>query len=209
MTLAGLSDDRRRLADGVPGFLPVAEAEALYAAALSAPPGPLLEIGTYCGKSAVWLGSAAQLRGSVLFTVDHHRGSEEHQPGWDYHDPSLVDPRVGLIDTLPTLRHTLALARLEDAVVPIVGRSSTVAAHWSTPLALVFIDGGHTEAAATADYEGWAPHVARGGTLAIHDVFEDPRDGGQAPYRIWRRAIDSSAFDEESVTGSLRVLRRR
>lgn len=200
---------RRRVADAAPGFLPSAEAEALHAAALRAPAGPLLEIGSYCGKSTVWLGTAAEQRSGVLVTVDHHRGSEEHQPGWEYHDPSLVDPRTGRIDTLPWLRRTIADADLEQTVVVVVGSSPVVAATLRSPLAFVFIDGGHTDAAAQADYEGWAPQVVPGGLLAIHDVFADPSEGGQAPYRIWRRALDSGDFVEDAVSGSLRVVRRR
>jgi MMP 1-O-methyltransferase len=194
------------------GFMPDDEARALYAAALDgAARGPLVEIGTYLGKSAILLAAAARAHGRKLVTVDHHRGSEEHQPGWEYHDPGLVDPQVGLIDTLPGARRALALAGVERDVVLIVGRSPEVAALWNTPLGFVFIDGGHTDEAARADYEGWAGFVAPGGLLAIHDVFPDPADGGQAPYRIYRRALESGGFAEDpalSGTGSLRVLRR-
>ena len=73
---------------------------------------------------------------------------------------------------------------------------------------MLFIDGGHTDVAAQADYEGWAPWVADGGALAIHDVFPDPADGGQAPYRIYLRALRSGGFTEARVEGSLRVLER-
>ena len=204
-----LTTAERAAADAAPGFLPDDEAVALHQAALRAPPGPLLEIGTYAGKSAVWLGAAARLRGGVLVTVDHHRGSEEHQPGWPYHDPDLVDPVAGRTDTLPALRRTLAAAGLEEVVVAVVGRSAVVAALWSTPLSLVFIDGGHTDAAATADYEGWAPHLVPGGVLAVHDVFPDPSEGGQAPWRVWRRALDSGAFTDRGGCRSLRLLERR
>ena len=189
--------------------MPADEGLALYEAALlAARLGPLVEIGTYCGKSTLYLAAAAREHGRVVVTVDHHRGSEEHQPGWEYHDPGLVDPMAGRIDTLPVLRRTLHAAGVEASVVAVVGASATVAALWSTPVALVFIDGGHTEAAARADYEGWARHVMPGGLLVIHDVFPDPADGGQAPYHIYRSAIHSGLFVEESVTGSLRVLRR-
>jgi predicted O-methyltransferase YrrM len=140
--------------------------------------------------------------------VDHHRGSEEHQPGWEYHDQGLVDPAVGRLDTLPRLRATLAAAGIEDDVVVVVGRSAEVARLWRTPLGMVFIDGGHTDAAAVADYEGWAPWVAPGGVLAIHDVFPDPADGGQAPNRIYQRAQKSGAFTEIPGQGSLRLLER-
>jgi predicted O-methyltransferase YrrM len=197
---------------GAEGFMPEDEARALYAAALDgARTGPLVEIGTYLGRSAVLLAAAAAAHGRKLVTVDHHRGSEEHQPGWEYHDPELVDPETGLIDTLPGARRTLARAGAEAAVVLIVGRSPEVAALWGTPLGFVFIDGGHTDEAAQADYAGWAPHVAPGGLLAIHDVFPDPADGGRAPYRIYLRALESGCFAEDAAlsgTGSLRVLRR-
>lgn len=192
------------------GFMPVREGLALYEAAVAAAALglPLLEVGTYCGRSTILLADAARDAGVAAITVDHHRGSEEQQPGWEYHDPTVVDPEVGLMDTLPTFRRTLHAAGLEDHVIAIVGRSPRVAAAWAGPLGLVFIDGGHTDEHATGDYEGWAPHVAVGGTLVIHDVFPDPADGGQAPYRIHQRALASGAFEETSVTDSLRVLRR-
>ncbi|MEU2714818.1 class I SAM-dependent methyltransferase [Streptomyces sp. NPDC007205] len=198
--------------EGAKGFMPVAEGLALYAAAVEA--GglglPLLEVGTYCGRSTVLLADAARAAGVTALTVDHHRGSEEQQPGWDYHDPETVDPEVGLMDTLPVFRRTLFKAGLEDHVVAVVGRSPQIAAIWNSPLGFVFIDGGHTDEHATADYEGWAPHVAEGGLLVIHDVFPHPEDEftGQAPYRVYLRALESGAFTEVSVTGSLRVLRR-
>ncbi|WP_329194858.1 MULTISPECIES: class I SAM-dependent methyltransferase [unclassified Streptomyces] len=192
------------------GFMPVGEGLALYAAAAEAAALglPLLEVGTYCGRSTLLLADAAREAGVAVLTVDHHRGSEEQQPGWEYHDPTVVDPEIGLMDTLPTFRRTLHQAGLEEYVIAIVGRSPQVAAAWGGPLGFVFIDGGHTDEHANGDYEGWAPHLAVGGTLVIHDVFPDPADGGQAPYRIYLRALASGAFEEVSVTDSLRVLRR-
>jgi MMP 1-O-methyltransferase len=196
-------------AEAAPGFMPAAEGLALFdAAAGYAARGPVLEIGSYCGKSTIYLAAAASAVGQVVVTVDHHRGSEEHQPGWEYHDPDLVDPVTGRLDTLPTLRATLAAAGLEEHVVVVVGRSVEVARLWGTQLGLVFIDGGHTEQAAVSDYEGWAPWVALGGALAIHDVFPNPADGGRPPYQIYRRALASGAFTEVRATGSLRLLER-
>ncbi|TQF05668.1 class I SAM-dependent methyltransferase [Kitasatospora acidiphila] len=192
------------------GFMPVDEGLALYAAAVEAAERtglPVLEIGTYCGRSAILLADAARRTGTVALTVDHHRGSEEQQPGWEYHDDTLVDPEVGLMDTLPRFRRTLHRAGLEQHVIALVGRSPQVAAVWGGRLALVFIDGGHTDEHATGDYEGWVPHLAEDGLLVVHDVFPDPADGGQAPYRVYLRAL-AEGFEEVSVTGSLRVLRR-
>jgi len=190
------------------GFMPDDEGLALHAAGLDAAAvGPLLEIGTYCGKSAVYLGAAARERSSVLFTVDHHRGSDENQAGWEHHDDRLVDARSGRMDTLPCFRRTVEDAGLEDVVIAVIGHSTTVAEHWGMPLGLVFIDGGHAFDVALADYEAWSPHVARGGLLVFHDVFDHPEDGGQAPYEVWKRAI-SDGFDPASITGSLRTARR-
>lgn len=204
-----MPEQLRLAAESAKGFMPPDEGQALYQTALArAGHGPILEVGTYCGKSAIYLGAAARERGGVVVTVDHHRGSEEHQLGWEYHDPSLADPRTGRVDTLAEFRRVIAAAGLEDQVVAVVARSATAARLWRTPLAMLFIDGGHTDEAAQTDYEGWAPWVMRGGVLAIHDVFPDPRDGGQAPYRIYRRAVDSGAFAETRVAASLRVLTR-
>jgi predicted O-methyltransferase YrrM len=212
-TTPAMPADLRRAARMAKGFMPEDEGRALYEAALDygarlASAGPMLEVGTYCGKSAVYLGAAARAAGTVLVTVDHHHGSEENQAGWEYHDPSLVDPSTGRMDTLPVFRKTIGAAGLEDEVVAIVGQSRTVSAFWRTPLALLFIDGGHAEEHAQGDYEGWAPHVAVGGALVIHDVFPDPEDGGQAPYHLYLRALESGAFEERRAEGSLRVLER-
>ncbi len=208
-----LTPERRDLALATKGFMPPDEGDALWDAALAAgaavPGAPMLEVGSYCGRSTVWLGDAAERCGVLLFAVDHHRGSEENQAGWEHHDPTVVDPRTGEMDTLPFFRATVHDAGLEDTVVAIVGRSPLVAAAWTTPLAFLFIDGGHGDEPARRDYEGWTPHVALGGTLAIHDVFPDPADGGRPPYeRIFRPAIESGRFQLVSATGSLRVLRR-
>ncbi len=201
--------DRLRLARATKGFMPDEEGVALHRAGLAGGEvGPLLEIGSWCGKSAVYLGDAAEQRRTVVFCIDHHRGSEENQPGWEHHDPDVVDARTGRIDTLPAFRRTVEDAGLEGVVIAVVGESTVVAARWTTPLGMVFIDGGHGREPAHADYEAWAPLVAPGGLLAIHDVFEDPADGGRPPYEIWCRALESGHFEPLATTGSLRTLRR-
>lgn len=190
------------------GFMPDDEGLALHGAGLDGGAvGPMLEVGTYCGKSAVYLGAAARVRGTVLFTVDHHRGSEENQAGWEHHDEGLVDPRTGRMDTLPHFRRTIEDAGLDDVVIAVIGRSTTVAAHWRTPLGLVFIDGGHAFDVARSDYQSWSQYLSPGGLLVFHDVFENPDDGGQAPYEVWQRAV-SDGFEPLATAGSLRVLRQ-
>jgi predicted O-methyltransferase YrrM len=195
------------------GFMPDDEGEALFEAARRAGESAgahatFVEIGAWCGKSTVYLGAAAEATGAVVFSLDHHRGSEENQAGWEYHEPDLIDPDVGRIDTLLHWRRTITAAGLEDSVVGIVGDSPTVAARWGEPLAFCFIDGGHGEEPAWADFRGWAPRVALGGSLAIHDVFPNPADGGRPPYELYCAALESNEFADASSCGSLRVLRR-
>ena len=212
MSRPDLPTDLLAAARTAKGFMPEDEGRFLFERAVEAghsrKGATLLEVGTYCGKSAVWLGAAARATGATVFTVDHHRGSEENQAGWEHHDASLVDEELGRMDTLPVFRRTIALAGLEDEVVAVVGASATVGRHWRTPLALLFIDGGHGEEPAHTDYESWVPWVAPDGVLLIHDVFPDPADGGRPPYEIYLRALDDG-FEEVSACGSMRALRRR
>lgn len=209
MTHVSMPQDLLAHALAAKGFMPEDEGELLFRVAIERlPHGPALESGSYCGKSAIYLGAAARATGGTVFTVDHHRGSEENQVGWEYHDASLVDVEIGKLDTLPWFRRTIAKAGLEEQVVAVVGRSTTISSFWRTPLSLLFIDGGHTDEHAGNDYEGWGRWVANGATLAVHDVFPDPDDGGQAPYRIYLRALASGDFEESRVLGSMRVLTR-
>ena len=205
-----MDSNQLEVAEAVKGFLPKNEAAALYDAAVAVEvDGPLLEVGSYCGKSSVYLGYAAQSIGRVLYALDHHRGSEENQAGWEHHDPELIDKQKGVMDTLPYFRDAIFAAGLEHVVIALVGHSGVIARNWTTPLSFLFIDGGHGEEPAKADFNGWVPKVKEGGTLAIHDVFPNPKDGGRPPYEhIYLPAIESGNWNEVHVEGSLRILKR-
>jgi predicted O-methyltransferase YrrM len=195
--------------DRIKGFLAADEAEALYQNALEASAnGPVLEIGSYCGKSTIYLGLACRHSSSTVFALDHHRGSEEHQQGEFFHDPDLYDAGEGLMDSFREFRRNIRNAGLDEVVVPVVAGSEAAARHWQTPLAMVFIDGGHSLDAALTDYRCWTPHLQRGGILAIHDLFEDAHEGGQAPYAIYRMARASGLFEDLGRVSSLGLLRR-
>ncbi|MCG6907617.1 MAG: class I SAM-dependent methyltransferase [Desulfobacteraceae bacterium] len=199
-----------RLAASVKGFLDPLEGRRLFElAAAASRQGPCLEIGSYCGKSTVYLGCGCRQNGGVLFSVDHHRGSEEQQPGEAYFDPELFDSASGCVDTFPAFRRTLAAAGLEGTVVPLVCPSALAARGWATPLSLVFIDGGHSFEAAHGDYRAWTGHLMPGGYLLIHDIFLDPAAGGQAPREVYAIARASGRFDALPMTGTLGVLQRR
>ncbi len=194
----------------IKGFIAREEALRLYELAREASRiGPCLEIGSYCGKTAAYIGAGCEEAGSVLFSIDHHRGSEEQQPGEEYFDPELLDTETGLIDTFRFFRKTIDALGLEETVIPIIARSEVAAQEWKTPLGMVFIDGGHTFEAAMTDYTCWTPHILPGGFLAIHDIFPDPSQGGQAPYHIYNRALDSGLFTELPMVQTLGILKRK
>lgn len=195
--------------DQVKGFLAEDEACALYQYAEETSSfGPILEVGSYCGKSTVYLGVAAKKNNAVVFAVDHHRGSEEHQLGEEYHDADLYDADVALYDTFKDFRKNMRAADLDDTVIPLVSSSQVAAKQWHTPLAMVFIDGGHSFEAAEMDYRSWAVHVKIGGILCIHDLFPNPDEGGQAPITIYRMALASGLFEEIEIVNTLGILRR-
>jgi predicted O-methyltransferase YrrM len=194
----------------VKGFLDEEEGLFLYQTAKEAGQrGPCLEIGSYCGKSAIYLGLGCKAHQGVLFSIDHHRGSEEQQPGEEYFDPDLMNPVSGRLDTLPFFRRTIEKAGLEGTIVPMVCESALAARGWSTPLSLVFIDGGHSFESAYQDYQNWAKHLLPGGYLLIHDIFEDPKQGGQAPFRVYQMALASGIFRELPRVKTLGVLKRK
>lgn len=198
------------LARSIKGFLDDAEGEYLYEIALKAScKGPCLEIGSYCGKSTVYLGMACRQNKAILFALDHHRGSEEQQPGEEYFDPSLFDPHCGSVNTFGAFKRTLQKAQLENTVVPLVCESSVAARQWATPLSMIFIDGGHALETVQADYSLWSPHVMPGGYILFHDIYEDPLQGGQAPFKVFRNATASGLFDDLGKIGTIGILKRK
>ena len=195
--------------DQVKGFLAKEEGESLYTFAKRySSRGPCLEIGSYCGKSALYLGAAVKENNQLLYSIDHHRGSEEQQPGEEFFDPDLLDESGKAINTLPFFLDTIDKAGLKDIVIPIVSTSIEASRDWIKPLAMVFIDGGHSEKAANDDYDAWYPHIISGGLLAIHDVFPNPEDGGRPPFNIYKKAKKSSLFKELDMIGSLAFLEK-
>jgi len=197
------------LLKNIKGFLDEEEGRYLYEAAKQASKfGPCLEIGSYCGKSAIYLGKACKENDSVLFTIDHHKGSEEQQPGEEYFDADLFDEKNNRIDTFPFLRKAIVKAGLEDTVIPMICRSEVAARKWATPLSMVFIDGGHAYETVFIDYVSWSGHIVPDGYLIFHDIFLDPEKGGQAPYNVYKLAISSGLFRALPMFKTLGILRR-
>jgi predicted O-methyltransferase YrrM len=203
-------DSHRAMLSNIKGFLDHQEGLALHQMAVQASQqGPCLEVGSYCGRSTVYIGAACRENNAILYSIDHHRGSEEQQPGEDYFDPDLFDFETFQIDTFKNFRQTLSHAELEETVVPLVCRSDVAARFWTTQLALVFIDGGHAAKTVQLDYQCWAQHVMPGGYLIFHDIFPNPADGGQAPYEVYQSALATGKFIEKPMIKSLGILRKK
>ena len=192
----------------IKGFMDDDEALRLHDLSLAASmTGPVLEIGSYCGRSAAIIGSACKQNNGILFSIDHHAGSEEQQPGEQYFDPDLYDAQTLSVNTFPIFRQTLSRAGLEETVVPIVCTSKTAGRMWRTPLSMVFIDGGHSFEAVHTDFLTWAPHIIPGGFLVIHDIFFNPEEGGHPPRQVYEEALATGHYDALEMTGTLGVLR--
>lgn len=196
--------------NSIKGFLEDDEGQALFDYAMKvASIGPCLEIGSYCGKSTVYIGEACKKTNNTLYALDHHRGSEEHQLGEEYHDVDLFDRQSACMDSFPAFRRTLKLAQLENVVVPLVASSKVVARHWATPLGFVFVDGGHSPESSMFDCQTWSEKIASGGILAVHDLFEHPEDGGQGPYLAFQSVLEAGDFSKIAQVRSLGFLQRQ
>jgi len=196
--------------DNIKGFMDKDEAKRLYSIALQASKnGPVIEIGSYCGKSAYIIGSACKENGSILFSIDHHKGSEEQQPGEAYFDPDLFDPKLSRVNTFSFFQEIINMASLEDTVVPIIASSNIAGKMWKTPISMLFIDGGHSFEACYEDFMTWSCHIKPNGFLLIHDIFTDPEKGGQAPRQVYEIALTSGNYEELEMTKTLGVLKRR
>lgn len=199
----------KNLLNNVKGFLDNQEGNALYEIALEAGTrGPCLEIGSYCGKSTIYIGAACKINKGILFSIDHHRGSEEQQPGEEYFDAELFDSETRRVDTFKEFRKTIENAGLEDTIVPMVCNSEVASRQWATPLSLVFIDGGHSYESVYTDYNGWSRYIMQDGYLLIHDIFKNPEEGGQAPYHIYKMALASGLYQELPMVKTLGILKR-
>jgi predicted O-methyltransferase YrrM len=196
--------------DKIKGFLDHTEGLRLFEIAkISSKLGPCIEIGSYCGKSAIYLGTGCKESDGVLYTIDHHRGNEEQQKGEEYFDPEIYDESNEWIDTFGFLRNTLKDFQLEESVVPVVSTSKTVSNNWNTPISLLFIDGSHTFESAFNDYKYWSDYIIKGGYLLIHDIFKNPDEGGQAPHELYKHAIESGNYEVHDMTKTLGVLRKK
>ena len=193
----------------VKGFLSDKEAKKLQELFLNVHHlGSVLEIGTYCGKSTLNFALVAKKIDGLIYSVDHHTGSEEHQLGEEYHDEDLYDKRLEKFNTLPELLKNLRNSSLGKYIIPILSKSSEASKTFSELISLLFIDGGHSLEAALSDYNSWKDKICPGGLLVIHDVFPNPQDGGRPPYEIYSKAQKSKKFEDLGIYETLGVLKK-
>ena len=193
----------------VKGFLNDKEAKKLQELFLNVHHlGSVLEIGTYCGKSTLNFALIAKKIDGLIYTVDHHTGSEEHQLGEEYHDEDLYDKRLEKFNTLPEFLKNLKSSNLGNYIIPILSKSSEASKTFLETISLLFIDGGHSHEAALIDYNSWKDKICSGGLLVIHDVFPNPEDGGRPPFEIYSRAQKSNQFEDLGIYETLGILKK-
>ena len=177
--------------NSIKGFLDLNEGIALYEEVKRVSENNFcVEIGSYCGKSTCFIGQACKENKSKLITIDHHKGSEEQQLGELYFDAEVYDEKLGRVNTLPLLEKNLAKFDLEDVVKPLVMDSISASKIVENNADLIFIDGSHTFESAESDYELWKNKIKKGGTLAIHDIYDSEDEGGQAPNKIFKQSLN-------------------
>ena len=193
----------------VKGFLSDKEAKKLQELFLKVHHlGSVLEIGTYCGKSALNFSDIAKDVNGLVYTVDHHTGSEEHQYGEEYHDSELFDERLKKFNTLPEFLNNLKFKKMAKFIIPIIDNSQNASKVFSEKISLLFIDGGHSFETALSDYNAWKDKICSGGLLVIHDVFPNPKDGGRPPYEIYTLARESKEFNDLGLYETLGILKK-
>tara|TARA_B100000242_G_scaffold186011_1_gene133698 strand:- start:182 stop:775 length:594 start_codon:yes stop_codon:yes gene_type:complete len=193
----------------VKGFLNDKEAKKLQELFLNVHHlGSVLEIGTYCGKSTLNFALVAKKIDGLIYTIDHHTGSEEHQLGEEYHDEDLYDNRLEKFNTLPEFLKNLKSSNLGNYIIPILSKSSEASKTFLETISLLFIDGGHSHEAALIDYNSWKDKICSGGLLVIHDVFPNPEDGGRPPFEIYSRAQKSKQFEDLGIYETLGILKK-
>ena len=184
-------------------------------AGICAPSGyPGLEIGSYIGSSTVFMGIEFKKYNNVLFSVDTHRGSSEHQKGMDLFMDEYYDEDVGKLDTFREFRKQVDNMGQSDTVIPIVTDSHILAKYWTTPLSMIFIDGDHDGDAPIRDYDDWIGMLVPGGFMILHDVWMNDEQRSQkgrrdGPYLAVKKALDSGMFSSFGVEGTLGILRRK
>ena len=193
----------------VKGFLSDKEAKKLQELFLKVHHlGSVLEIGTYCGKSALNFSEVAKDVNGLIYTIDHHTGSEEHQRGEEYHDSELFDERLKKFNTLPEFLNNLKSKKMAKFIIPIIDKSQNASNFFSEKISLLFIDGGHSFETALSDYNAWKDKICADGLLVIHDVFPNPKDGGRPPYEIYTLARESKEFDNLGIYETLGILKK-
>ena len=174
----------------IKGFLKHTEGVALYENTKEVcVHGNAAEIGSYCGKSTCYIAQACKENNSLLYAIDHHRGSEEQQKGQEYFDEEIFDVLENRINTYPLFLKNIKEFELDNFIKPMVMDSISASKEISEALDFIFIDGSHTYESARNDYKYWEPKLRNGGILAIHDIYDSEDDGGQAPREIYETAL--------------------
>ena len=153
-------DEITRLVENVKGWLTPQEGRLLYALARNCTGrGIIVEIGSWKGKSTIWLGKGSKAGKNIpIHAIDPHTGSPET---WQMYGP---------VWTFDEFRSNIHAANLDGLVIPLRQTSEEAARSFEGAVELIFIDGAHEYEMVRLDFELWFPKVVDGGIMAFHDA---------------------------------------
>lgn len=166
----------QRSTRGIDGWLTDIEGVGLYLAAKHGPgEGSIVEIGSFKGKSTIWLAKGSKrVDREKVYAVDTHLGSPEHRPGGEFASHMPSEGTTELV-----FRQSIRQADVEDWVLPLIMSSDDAFKAWRDPIRLLFIDAEHTYEAVRNDFRNWQQHVVVGGLVAFHDVDRWDRESAK------------------------------
>jgi MMP 1-O-methyltransferase len=160
-------EETKKSTERVEGFLSDSEGETLYNLAKNCKGnGVIVEIGSWKGKSTIWLGSGSKAGNKVkVYAIDPHTGSSEHQKESEK------------VWTFEEFKKNITNAKVDDIISPIVKTSEEAAKNFNEPIELIFIDGAHEYESVKLDYDLWFPKVLNDGIMAFDDTvgWEGPK----------------------------------
>ncbi|OGW81892.1 MAG: hypothetical protein A3G33_05280 [Omnitrophica bacterium RIFCSPLOWO2_12_FULL_44_17] len=119
-----------------------------------------LEVGSWCGDSALILGAVAKKMSGKLLCIDWWKGSDESDLSWFAKNN----------DIFSIFWERIKHAGLEDAVIPIRTTSETVVHFLKQKMFdLVYLDSDHRYDAVRNTLKSYSPLVLKGGIFCGHD----------------------------------------
>ena len=128
--------------------------------------GLIIEIGSWRGRSTVWLGQGAMFRGGKVLAVDPHEGME------------------GFGESYNEFLNNIERCKVSNNVMPILLTSKVFFENYTEKVDMVFIDGLHDYPTVLNDTLESLDHLKENGILAMHDTV-----AYAGPYKVLKMLL--------------------